>query len=757
MTDIRRAWSPSLVALPFVLTGVLLTGDASAQGQSQTRRPQSPGQSAERRRPDNPRVPQDAPAQPPSAMPSSGDYRIDALLSGYRWGSGSSGITVTYSFYENSVFGGTYYGSENVSEVSEQVKTNVRAVMAWYSTIMNVNFVEVVETNTSTFGVVRIMDSTAPSYAYAYYPSSSHLGGDVHLNSSYDRLGDTNGFQHPAGEHGYTTLIHEIGHAIGLKHPHDGSPRLPSAEDNHTRTVMSYGFPGESPGTPMAYDVMALQYVYGARSYRTLGDAYQFSRAAIDQYSLGGQLFISPTLTTKQVIWDSGGYNVLDLSGFTASTSGYRLDLNPLGWLSTNANYLTTYLNAGMVIGPGVGISQLVNSGSSDTIYANALANVFSGYSSNRVTGSDVIYGATTADTIDLSGYVPGQVFESVSGNDKVLSFGENGSIRLKDYYVSPDKQPAITYSTVTPQVSVADVSVTEGDATTTATFVVTLTAPGATPQEVNFATSDGTAIAGSDYVAASGTITFAAGETSKTVSITIIGDTTQEADEAFIITLSNPVGGLEIADAVATGTILNDDLPPNTAPTAVLTVSSTSGVAPLVVNFSSAGSFDPDGTIASYAWTFGNGASSTQANPSYTYTTPGTFTVSLTVTDNRGATSVRTASIIVSQNPASVLHIGHIVMSKTSAASGTTARATVTVVNNSGQAVAGVTVTARWSGVVTGTATGTTATDGTVVLLAKATKKKGSATISITEVTKSGFTYDSGANVETTDTIAVP
>ena len=91
----------------------------------------------------------------------------------------------------------------------------------------------------------------------------------------------------------------------------------------------------------------------GGKSYRTGSDTYQFTGAAIDRSSLGGELYINPTLRTKQVIWDSGGYNVLDLSGFEASSSGYRLDLNPLGWLSTNANYLTTYLMAGAVVGPG--------------------------------------------------------------------------------------------------------------------------------------------------------------------------------------------------------------------------------------------------------------------------------------------------------------------------------------------------------------------------------------------------------------------
>ena len=358
-----------------LLVGLLVANDARAQGQSQSRRPESPGRSGERVRPDNPRIPDDGPLLRDSAVPASGDYRIDALLSGYTW----SAATITYSFYEDSIFGGTYYGTEAVSEVSEPVKTNVRAVMAWYGTIINRTFVEVTETP-STFGQVRFMRSTAPSYAYAYYPSSSNLGGDVHLNPSYDRLGDTNGFQHPAGEHGYTTLIHEIGHAIGLKHPHDGTPNLPASEDNHTRTVMSYGFPGESPGTPMGYDIMALQYLYGAKSYRTGSDTYQFTGAAIDQYSLGGQLYINPTLRTKQVIWDSGGYNVLDLSGFGASSSGYRLDLNPLGWLSTNANYLTNYLMAGAVIGPGVSIRHVINSGSSDTIFANPSSNVFAGY-----------------------------------------------------------------------------------------------------------------------------------------------------------------------------------------------------------------------------------------------------------------------------------------------------------------------------------------------------------------------------------------
>lgn len=55
---------------------------------------------------------------------------------------------MTYSFYDNETFGGSYYGSEVVSETSEAVKANVREIMAWYSTVMNINFVEVTETPT---------------------------------------------------------------------------------------------------------------------------------------------------------------------------------------------------------------------------------------------------------------------------------------------------------------------------------------------------------------------------------------------------------------------------------------------------------------------------------------------------------------------------------------------------------------------------------------------------------------------------------
>ncbi|UFN49473.1 cellulase family glycosylhydrolase [Roseomonas sp. OT10] len=117
------------------------------------------------------------------------------------------------------------------------------------------------------------------------------------------------------------------------------------------------------------------------------------------------------------------------------------------------------------------------------------------------------------------------------------------------------------------PAVSVADVSVTEGAAgTKVMEFAVTLSKPAAAPVSVAYATADGTALAGSDYVAQSGSLTFAAGETRKVVQVAVKGDTAAEADETLALRLSG-ASGATLARATATGTILNDDIPPATPP----------------------------------------------------------------------------------------------------------------------------------------------------------------------------------------------
>ena len=116
------------------------------------------------------------------------------------------------------------------------------------------------------------------------------------------------------------------------------------------------------------------------------------------------------------------------------------------------------------------------------------------------------------------------------------------------------------------PTVSVGDASAAEGDSdSTTLTFTVTLSEPAGEPVTVSYSTANGTATAaGADYTPTVGTLTFAAGETVKTVNVAVTGDTMVELDEQFTLNLSAPVNAV-IGDGVGVATIVNDDV--DTAP----------------------------------------------------------------------------------------------------------------------------------------------------------------------------------------------
>ncbi len=110
---------------------------------------------------------------------------------------------------------------------------------------------------------------------------------------------------------------------------------------------------------------------------------------------------------------------------------------------------------------------------------------------------------------------------------------------------------------------AINDVSELEGRSGRT-NFRFTVTRAGSTSSavSVSFATANGSATAGSDYTAISGTVSFAAGETTKTVTVSVKGDRTAELDEEFFVNLSNPTGGATLADGQGLGTIRNDDGP---------------------------------------------------------------------------------------------------------------------------------------------------------------------------------------------------
>ncbi|MDT7778742.1 MAG: hypothetical protein QOC99_1254 [Acidobacteriota bacterium] len=110
------------------------------------------------------------------------------------------------------------------------------------------------------------------------------------------------------------------------------------------------------------------------------------------------------------------------------------------------------------------------------------------------------------------------------------------------------------------PSASIDDVTLNEGNAgTKQATFTVSLSAPSGKPISISFATADGSANSGTDYQASVGTLTFNPGQTSRTLSVPINGDTTVEPDETFFVNLTGPVN-VTLTRAQGVGTIVNDD-----------------------------------------------------------------------------------------------------------------------------------------------------------------------------------------------------
>jgi subtilisin-like proprotein convertase family protein len=159
----------------------------------------------------------------------------------------------------------------------------------------------------------------------------------------------------------------------------------------------------------------------------------------------------------------------------------------------------------------------------------------------------------------------------------------------------------AITTTAPPPTLSIDDVSQAEADFGTT-DFVFTVTKSDTdAAATVDFATANGTAIAPGDYTAQSGTLSFAPGEATKTITVAVNGDTTFEADESFTVNLSSPTSAT-IADGEGLGTIQNDDAAPTlqinnvshaegtVGPTSfVFTVTKSKTDSPATVDFSTA------------------------------------------------------------------------------------------------------------------------------------------------------------------------
>ena len=172
--------------------------------------------------------------------------------------------------------------------------------------------------------------------------------------------------------------------------------------------------------------------------------------------------------------------------------------------------------------------------------------------------------------------------------------------------------------------------TVNEGNSgTTPAVFTVTLSGSTSLPVTVNYATADGTGKAGVDYQSATGTLTFAPGETTKTVTVQVIGNTVKQSDRTFLVNLSSPTQAT-IGDGQGLGTIKDDDkvnLPP------AVRITSPENNATFILGSDiqiTADASDPDGSVARVDFYSGTTLIGTATKAPYTVTWPSVSTAGI-------------------------------------------------------------------------------------------------------------------------------
>jgi subtilisin family serine protease len=174
---------------------------------------------------------------------------------------------------------------------------------------------------------------------------------------------------------------------------------------------------------------------------------------------------------------------------------------------------------------------------------------------------------------------------------------------------------------------------------------------------------------------------------------------------------------------------------------------------------FDASASYDPDGSLASYAWNFGDGHTATGVTANHTYAADGTYTVTLTVTDDEGATGTDAQPVSVSSGgTGGTMHVAGIGMWYTRAGANYIVYTRVTILDDANAPVSGATVylTTTLPSGSTASGSGVTGTDGSVTFNVKS-KSTGTYTSEVTNVTHASLTYNPSANVETSESLPVP
>ena len=290
-----------------------------------------------------------------SATAGSHAPHVQGLLTGFQWNTS----TITYSFPDDASYYDDYQGDEpdNFLPLLPEgywVAADFALSDFWGGppqepfsvpgfTNLNVQFTT--DHANADIRIARIEDPDDPAPAWAYYPTGSPESGDVWLNLSLNNpdLESLNNLDKPGSWQWYT-MIHEIGHALGLAHPHEGASITPLEKDGIEYTVMSYravtgedlSLSAETWGYPQSWmmlDIAALQAMYGADFTPNNGEVvYSWTPESGNTY-VNGEVAIAPGGTAETggnrifaTIWDGGGNVTYDLSAYD---TGVQVDMRP--------------------------------------------------------------------------------------------------------------------------------------------------------------------------------------------------------------------------------------------------------------------------------------------------------------------------------------------------------------------------------------------------------------------------------------------